>query len=522
MKTPPQKAPPRRLSPQKQQEYISRAQLVEALDGWVCNPLGEDFGEDYLVSIYDNGRSTGLTVHLQLKSTTDIQAFITKRAPDTVRYPLDVSDLEHWEDTAPPVFVVVWDVVQRKGYWQDVPSLIEGLSKTNPKWRTQKSATVPIPISNGINKAGMSDLRHRVARLLFPAIAKGKTLTIKPQFRFPKTQEGKSTLEALKRAIEYGESVTIKRENIQQFKMSSWWERLFGSAVPEAVTFSPSSTETRLPIILEAVSTDSSERIALQLKKVKAGTKLAVFENDGSDDPFKVTLTLNKDLETFSARLQYSHPHPKIHPSIVLTKFLLLAHAAPIQLVLPGVGAIGKLDFNRRELMPKARLRAWLRLLTTLARVQTRTSRYGEFIIDPTELADAPNKATRLLAMCFGAEELTTMTFSFKLGGPPHGLRKKNSDGIFSIEIDPFGDIKLFGVTVPQGKVRVDLLDIHAVEEELRAAATANRSEIRFENASVRIRYLEWALPNTGPIETAASRLLVGGAQKPEPVNGAT
>ena len=159
--------PPRRMTSQQSQETVSRAQFKEALQDWVCNSHDEDYGEDFTVSIYDDGRSTGLTFLAQLKSTTDWKSLIPKRKPKELHYSLEVKDLVHWEDTVPPVVIVVWDVTARCGFWQDVPSILKDLQKHTSGWRRKESATVIVPLENTLDTNGCSTLRHRIGESIY-------------------------------------------------------------------------------------------------------------------------------------------------------------------------------------------------------------------------------------------------------------------------------------------------------------------------------------------------------------------
>lgn len=503
---------PRRLTPQKEQEHVSRGQLVEALKGWVCNSLSEDFGEDFFVSIYDDGRSTGLTFQLQLKSTADAASLVPKRNADEIRYGLEVADLEHWEDASPPVVVVIWDVVKRVGYWQDVPAIIKALSKKNKKWRTKETVTVSVPVRQQLDEAGRKALRHRVGTLVLPALSTGKTLEITPRFQFPNTSAGRASLEALKSAIEEGGTVTITKDNIEQFKMSPWWEKIFGPTVPDSVTLSPSSPEINLPLLLEAVGEAGTERIHLNLKRTTAGTKRSTFVNEGPNDPVKLTLKMDTDQANAHLHMGFAHPHPNVQSCLLLTKLLLVVRrGGSLRVLLPNGKALGALHLDPKRLPATKDLMAWERLLTMLAFVQSRTSRYGEFSVRPQVTPEDLEKANRLRVMCSTAEEETRMTFSIDLKSPPKlppRSAEKPGPPEFAIEIDPFGDIELLGVTVPKGRVRVTFLEGDDVLKEFQAAQRDGRASLKFEDTLVRLQYVEWAHPNTGPAHTAASRVI--------------
>jgi hypothetical protein len=71
----------RRSSTQLEQEQISRHQLSERLSQyrWHFSFPSPDFGEDFIVEIYNNGQNTGVTFYIQEKSVTNIAARKTKR-----------------------------------------------------------------------------------------------------------------------------------------------------------------------------------------------------------------------------------------------------------------------------------------------------------------------------------------------------------------------------------------------------------------------------------------------------------
>jgi hypothetical protein len=120
------------------------------MDGWVSNSMDVDYGEDFLVDIWreDKGVSTGCSFKCQLKSTSNWHKHVHSRHPEQLKYPLKTKDLKHWHEAHIPVVVVIWDVKERLGYWQDVPTIIEELSATKPHWWRQDKVPVAIPLRN--------------------------------------------------------------------------------------------------------------------------------------------------------------------------------------------------------------------------------------------------------------------------------------------------------------------------------------------------------------------------------------
>ena len=147
------KADHRRLSEEQEQEYVSRDQFASRLSeyGWLTEPISRDLGEDFLVRIYDQGMSSGLGFLVQLKSVSNLDEYEIQGGYTSYR--LEVGDLLHWEASAVPVFIVVWDVNRILGCWIGVPEAIVELNERRPAWRDQKTARVRIPSSNKQNRA---------------------------------------------------------------------------------------------------------------------------------------------------------------------------------------------------------------------------------------------------------------------------------------------------------------------------------------------------------------------------------
>mgnify|MGYP001493751819 FL=1 len=85
----------RRDSSQDKQERVSRKQFGEYLEQneWITADIVPDKGEDILVRIYDNGKSTGLSLYIQLKSVLIVENLKLKSG--VVSYSFEVADLEH-------------------------------------------------------------------------------------------------------------------------------------------------------------------------------------------------------------------------------------------------------------------------------------------------------------------------------------------------------------------------------------------------------------------------------------------
>jgi Domain of unknown function (DUF4365) len=123
---------------------------------WVVNKQDDDYAKDYLVEIGDNnGNLSGSSFYVQLKGheraelsadgTQVKHSFETKYAA----YYLDkIKDL--------PVFLVVVDVKQKKGWWLFLQPILED----DQTWRKQTSITVNLPDANILT--AMDRLRQAV------------------------------------------------------------------------------------------------------------------------------------------------------------------------------------------------------------------------------------------------------------------------------------------------------------------------------------------------------------------------
>jgi hypothetical protein len=113
---------------------------------WVPNRQENDYAKDYLVEIgEDNGDLTGSSFYIQLKGQEK-----SSHSPDgsLVKYSLETKYARYYFDKIKdlPVFLVLVDVTQKKGWWLFLHPVLE--RKTT--WRKRKSLTVNLPVVNDI------------------------------------------------------------------------------------------------------------------------------------------------------------------------------------------------------------------------------------------------------------------------------------------------------------------------------------------------------------------------------------
>jgi predicted nucleotidyltransferase len=206
---------PIRLTPQKQQERRSIRQIADCFEafGWVVTPPSEDLGEDSIVHIYFDGRATGVLFHVQAKSITNLQK---RKRKDYLPYPFDVKDLNHWSAFALPVVLLAWDINQKEGRWILVKEAIFQLEKRNPRWQTQKTATIYIPWNNTANDLGLKHLRQAIGHQLAPQLTHGKALEGNLVLKFPNDPRGSEALKQFKAYLQEGQSVTLLDVELDQ------------------------------------------------------------------------------------------------------------------------------------------------------------------------------------------------------------------------------------------------------------------------------------------------------------------
>lgn len=126
---------------------LAQRVLRDALPpSWVPNEQHNDYGKDYLVEVgEDNGDLTGSSFYVQLKGQEQAD---TSADGSLVKYSLETKYAAYYLDKIKdlPVFLVVVDVGQKKGWWLFLQPVLEA----DQCWRSQDSITVNLPASNDI------------------------------------------------------------------------------------------------------------------------------------------------------------------------------------------------------------------------------------------------------------------------------------------------------------------------------------------------------------------------------------
>lgn len=266
-----------RFSKQNQQGQTGQLQVSARLIsfGWPTSVPTPDLGEDLIVHVWNNGRATGVTFHVQVKSVTDLGDRIKGQF---LSYPFDTKDLTHWEEFRFPVVLVVWDVNKSEGKWILVEEAIAQLDKRVAGWRAgRRKPTVHIPVANTLDNSGLEKLRIEIGTRVMPLLMKDRTLHMSFTGRFPDTLEGKAALENMKRAFEEGEAAEISGEYIQDIKFDEWWAGWFHPSGfrPNKIAIGTASDPTPVYISIEFIGHNGDairfENVVFYRRKVGIG-----------------------------------------------------------------------------------------------------------------------------------------------------------------------------------------------------------------------------------------------------------
>ena len=129
--------------------------------GWVADNVTSDYGEDVLVSVYEDGHVTGEFFFAQIK------AVVSKRyiREGFVRYPLETSTLRRWERLPLPVILITYIPKEEASYWLSVGVYLSE-HNVQPNKLTSKTLSVTIPKSNGLSVDALPALRAAASAAL--------------------------------------------------------------------------------------------------------------------------------------------------------------------------------------------------------------------------------------------------------------------------------------------------------------------------------------------------------------------
>ena len=323
-KTPKKKATlTRRSMPADDQEARSVGQFMErlALLGWKPQGPRKDYGEDYLVQIWDDGVPSGLSFYVQLKSITNAEKRKGKRDSQTLHYKLEVKDIDHWAAHAVPVVLVIWDVQARVGYWQTIRRVVEGLEKEKPKWRQNVHVTVNVPVANTTNDEGMGRLRLEVVDYMIPLFnAHGSKIV-----EITMSETAFNTVIA---GWDRGQRVILRDDLTPTIKWPEWHQRLFqqrGKTVEVQFGAPQASTKTALLRVEVRVGKSIAVIPNVELRQIGTGIRKFHFSNEHQKHPllFSIEGEVGSTLQFKFRRVSFGRTILEAHE---VTEFVYLAN----------------------------------------------------------------------------------------------------------------------------------------------------------------------------------------------------
>ena len=503
---------PRRYSTQQQQEQLAIAQLKVAFHGWNLNPIANDLGEDLLVQIYDDGRYTGLSFFLQLKSVSSLRAHHRKNSPEIIVYSkIYVKDLLHWADSVPVVIVLVWDVNQSTGYWQDIPSIIRHHDAHQANWRSRTGTiSIILPKANGTDKAGRSALRARLADIALPQFSKGKTLEVTSKLSFnTQSLKDQKLLIDLQHIIDEGGAITIPSRNIKDIQFSGWFERAYGRRAVSEISIAPLRKGPPLKIGFRAASPENTEVLYLAMSKTKAGSKSVTFETIDNEQPLSAALKISTDRKSF-LRIDLKLMPGQVRDvctALVLARFELALREYPkITLLMPDGYELGPVAFATSPFETEpASLRAWIGTLQKLSFIQARVIRFGRFDLTGGLRSSDLSDIEFLFAICSGNHVKTRMTVTalieegaVEIVKGPAG-RSLREPGMARMTLNQFDNAPCLNVYVPLGHCEIIFSDTLAFVETFNQAVKSQSQKLQFVDAEVILHFRDWIPPHEGP-----------------------
>jgi hypothetical protein len=156
-------------------DTLGHSLLTSALapTGWVLRPLNPDYGADYEVEVFENGRTTGSTFKIQLKSSDETGY---SDARDFLSVPLSVPRARYLvNELQVPTVLIQADVAARRLYWT-APQLEPGLRERLAQASEDSSITIRIPVANDLS-GSLDALVSALARAEAVLVARAVTNT---------------------------------------------------------------------------------------------------------------------------------------------------------------------------------------------------------------------------------------------------------------------------------------------------------------------------------------------------------
>ena len=200
-------------------DSVGEAQLRTALSplGWTLNKIDHDYGIDFDVEIFRDGKTTGVTFKLQLKSSI-ATAYSASR--DFVSQPIHIEQAVYMaNELRTPVILVHADITMRKSFWC-APQLDDSLLRRAASPGGAETTTIRIPTTNTLPES-----IERLLRTLadIEAVLASRVLIATKTIDFVKAIDGRVDKDQLSRELK-NKSDAIKLEQAQTLFVAGSFE----------------------------------------------------------------------------------------------------------------------------------------------------------------------------------------------------------------------------------------------------------------------------------------------------------
>jgi hypothetical protein len=502
--------PPPRFGWQDQQEAESKADFAKCLAklGWNVMQPEKDLGEDYLVQIYDDGVSSGLSFYVQLKSIKGAEKRKSKRAPDELRYPLEVKDIEHWEVQSPPVVLFVWDLDKQAGYWETIARIVEVLEKKGKEWREKNSVTVRVPVANGTDDEGMRRLRRRICEQITPFVPKGPG--IKAVFSFPNTSDGIAARKSLVMALDAGDATTIDGKFIASLQYPAWHRRLYGDArgTPSQLTIAPKPHALSIFVRIEVHSQKGSASMPyVELLVTKQGRKQMMLSNEHQNRSiiFELFGDDESGAELTMRWVRWGNTIQEARETVAFYRVTENVVGRLCMFLEQGGQKILDVPCPARQ-TPK--LEEFNDVLEKLAFIEPYVSKYGPIAFNDSISADDARLIAVLYEICKNGQVTIRKPFQWVVTPETDEIKGGVAPSIVE---HVTGRMKLLGLEIPLGRIRREICDSARIASALRAGIerarlTGEAVPIRVDDVDAIEFFLDWPPPRDRLQDLAATQ----------------
>lgn len=251
----------KKRSSNQQLEQASRGELLSRLADFVVNPLDNDFGLDFQVTLTEQAEGdyqqvSSINFYIQLKASETFNG-------EMARLDLETDDLELYLKTSQPVVLAFYDDTADTFYWTVAQDYIwDTLEGENPGWRGQDHNRVKI--SKGNTFADMNAVREtviasqkRIIRRQNMGLGIGEGIHFSSIDLSELDQEIESSLLSFKghsliksqELLQQGETEAARETLVEVYTAPEKDEGKLKALIALAHTYSPVETEEALQII---------------------------------------------------------------------------------------------------------------------------------------------------------------------------------------------------------------------------------------------------------------------------------